>query len=69
MDFKVFHDYRRLVRRGLAKPLTCRHCGNELTLMIGKKDEPVLKCFFCNILVKPGLGMYNDLRAVVKEFE
>lgn len=67
MDFQVFHKYNRLVRRGACKPLTCRHCGNELTLRVGTDDEPELMCFFCNVLTKPGLKMYSDIRSVVKE--
>lgn len=67
MDIHIFHMYNRLVRRGLAKPLTCS-CNEVYTLRATYDGEPVLQCFMCDSLVQPGLGLYNDVRAVVKEF-
>lgn len=67
MEFQTFHNYNRLVRRGIVKPLACPHCENEFALSIGEDDEPVLKCFFCGTLTLPGLDMYNRVRAVVTE--
>lgn len=67
MDFQTFHKYNRLVRRGVAKPLACQHCDTELTLMMGEDDKPALRCFGCGVIVYPGLNMYRDVRAVVKE--
>jgi len=66
MDFHTFHLYNRLARRRLVKPLT-HSCGNEFLLTIGKDDAPVLKCVHCNTLTFPGLKMYSDIEAVVKE--
>lgn len=67
MEFTVFHRYNRLVRRGLAKPLV-DSCGNEFVLRVTEDNEPVLQCAFCNTYTQPGLAMYEDIRAVVKEF-
>lgn len=67
MDIHIFHMYNRLARRGLAKPLTCS-CGEVYTLRATMDGEPVLQCFMCDSLVQPGLALYNDVRAVVKEF-
>lgn len=68
MDFQTYHKYNRLVRRGLAKPLCCQHCDGEFTLGFGDRDEPVLKCYFCNVTVYPGKNMYDNIRAQVEEF-
>jgi len=68
LDFQTFHLYNRLVRRGLVKPLTCRHCpDSELVLMLGKDEQPNFHCFSCGTTVIPGLDLYNRCRAVVKE--
>lgn len=68
MDIQYFHKYNRLVRRGVTKPLACPQCGHEYTLRATESAEPVLQCSWCNSLVQPGLNMYNNVVAVVKEF-
>lgn len=65
-DFQLFHNYNRLVRRGITKPLI-HSCGNEFTLSIGEGDNAVLRCFSCNTTTYPGLNMLSDIKAVVKE--
>jgi uncharacterized protein (DUF983 family) len=67
MEIQTFHRYNRLVRRGFAKPLVCSHCFEEYTLRTTEDGDPVLQCAFCNIMVQPGLNIYNTVRAVVKE--
>lgn len=66
IDFQTFHKYNRLVRRGLTKPLT-HSCGTEFVLTIGDEDQPALKCFTCGTTTYPGLRMFGDIQAVVKE--
>lgn len=66
MDYQTFHKYNRLVRRGLTKPLT-HSCGQEFVLAIGDDEKPVLKCYGCSTTTYPGLTMFSDIRAVVKE--
>lgn len=66
MEFQVFHRYNRLVRRGLAKPLT-HACGQVYVTGFGVDDEPVLKCLYCDSVTVPGQRLYDDIRAVVKE--
>lgn len=68
MDFQTFHRYNRLVRRGLVKPLKCPHCDYDYVLRLTDDDEPGLECFMCLSIVKPGKRVYDDIRAVVKEF-
>lgn len=67
MEIQTFHRYRRLVRRGLAKPLECPDCKEEYTLRTTEDGEPVLQCFYCGALVQPGLRLYNEVEAIVKE--
>jgi hypothetical protein len=65
MDFQTFHNYNRLVDRGVAKPLTCPHDGSRYVTRLGKDDEPMLECFECNAKVKPGLKSYEQIKATV----
>lgn len=72
MEFQTFHNYNRLVRRGLVKPLT-HSCGTEFVLIIrddhspNPNPQPALKCFACGTLTLPGTKMYSDILAVVQE--
>lgn len=65
-DFQTYHLYNRLVRRGLTKPLT-HSCGTEFVLIMGEEDKPALKCYGCSTTTYPGLSMFSDILAVVKE--
>lgn len=66
MDFQIFHLYNRLVRRDMAEALACPTC-EEVYVLREKEDKPVLQCFGCQSLVEPGLTMWNEIQAVVKE--
>lgn len=68
MEFSVFHRYIALAKEGRCKPLLCRHCYDELQLVLGPNDSPALKCYACNVLTMPGTKMYSDIRAVVEEW-
>lgn len=61
------HRYRRLVKRGIARPLRCPDCDLDLTIAIDTGDEPALVCHFDKAFFKPGSAMYSDLQAVVSE--
>lgn len=67
MDFRTFHLYNRLVRRGLVKPLICPVCEMDYVVRTDADDEPVLQCFGCQSTTKPGLKLYSQVEAVVKE--
>lgn len=68
MDFQIFRKYEKLVRRGIAKPLTCSRCNNEMKTVFGERDEPRLYCAFCNTLLRPTRNVYDDIVAQVREF-
>lgn len=66
MNIQMFHLYNRLVRRNLVKPLVCQ-CETVYVLRATEDGDPVLQCFGCNSLVQPGIAMYDQVVAVVKE--
>ena len=68
MDYSVFHRYNTLARDGKAKTLICKYCQDPLVLSIGDDDEPVLKCFSCNITTVPGLVFYENIKSQVEEW-
>lgn len=65
-DFRTFHRYSKLVRRGLVQPLKCS-CGNTYVTALGEEDQLVLRCFTCGTDRVPGEGTKDNVRAVVKE--
>ncbi|XAO35212.1 hypothetical protein SEA_FRANCOB_12 [Streptomyces phage Francob] len=67
MEWYLFHEYRRLADKGKAKHLVCPDCNNKLTTVLGTDDEPRLWCVQCDTIIKPGLDVYDQIRAVVKE--
>lgn len=64
----LIHRYRQLVRDGQARPFTCPNCGQELTTVPDKDDEPVLWCTYDDEGYTPGVQFWGDVRAVVSEF-
>lgn len=67
MEWSIFHEYRHLSAQGKVKPLTCPDCDNDLITVLSDNDEPALWCFFCDTLIRPGLDVYDQIRAVVRE--
>lgn len=67
MDIQVFHAYNRLADAGLVKQLTCPDCDQVYVTRITENLDPVLACVWCNTLAQPGLRLYNDVLAVVRE--
>jgi hypothetical protein len=67
MDHTTYHRYNKLVRRGLATPLT-HDCGTEYTLRIAEDDETVLQCTSCNSFSLPGLQVKRMVKSQVEEF-
>jgi hypothetical protein len=67
MDIQVFHKYNELADAGIVKSLLCQHCDQKLVVRIDSGVNPYLLCPWCNVSVHPGLSMYKDILAVVKE--
>lgn len=68
MDYwQLIHRYRYLVNQGVARPLGCPDCGNEVTTLIGVDENPVLWCPYEDALYRTGTQFWADIRAVVTE--
>lgn len=67
MEFQTFHRYNKLAKQGLVKPLACYTCRTTYILRVTEDDEPVLQCLLCDALIQPGLRLYQEICAVVKE--
>lgn len=66
MDIQTFHRYNNLVADHKAKPLL-HSCGQPYVTRITEDNDPVLACVWCDTLTQPGLALYKDILAVVKE--
>lgn len=66
-EFQLFHNYNRLVRTGLARPLRCS-CGTEYVTAIGKHDELMLWCFSCDTKTRPGINTLALVKGAVGEW-
>jgi hypothetical protein len=69
MEWKYFHAYRNLAEDGKVKFLQCPDCSSTLVTQPGPNEEPQLWCYTCDSAIKPGLDVYDQIRAVVKEHE
>lgn len=67
MDFQTFHKYRHLASVGKVKPLTCPLCEGVYVLRATEDGDPVLQCFPCGTRTQPGLRLWENVQAVVKE--
>jgi hypothetical protein len=74
LQFIVFHKYHTLAERKQVPPLACARCGTDLQLQAENDNDnldsltPVLHCYYCDITVKPGISLYEQLREVVIEY-
>lgn len=67
MDIQTFHSYNQLVAEGKTKPLTCPDCNNRYVTRITEDGDPLLACVWCDTIIQPGLRLYQQVLAVVKE--
>ena len=65
--WSFFHSYRRLALDGKVLFLSCPTDNNDLITRLGTDDDVVLWCSECDTLIKPGLDVLDQVRAVVKE--
>lgn len=63
----LLRRYQGLTRLGQALPLACANCDNDLVTMLGKDDEPVLWCPYCDNTFDPGSTFWADVTSVVNE--
>jgi uncharacterized C2H2 Zn-finger protein len=67
MDIQVFHRYNNLADEGTVKQLTCPDCDQVYVTRCTEDGEPLLACVWCDTIVKPGLRLYQQVLAVVRE--
>ena len=68
MDWQIWHKHRHLVNSDKANPLLCPDCQTNLVTRIYLDDySPWLYCCTCDSFKKPGLNLYNNVKAIVQE--
>lgn len=67
MKWEDVHTYRNLAEEGKVKFLTCPDDDSKLISQFGEDDEPVFWCPGCDNVIKPGLDLQGQIRAVVRE--
>lgn len=67
MEWSYFHSYRKLAENGKVKFLQCPDCSATLVTMGDEDNNPVLWCSHCDSTIRPGLDLYDQIRAVVRE--
>lgn len=67
MEWELVHAYRHLADEGKVKHITCPDDGEKLISRIGDDDSPVFWCPTCDTMIRPGLDMRDQMRAVVME--
>jgi len=67
MEWKYFHRYNDLAHEGRVKFLSCPDCSTNLVSQMDNNADPVLWCCVCDVIIRPGLDLYDQIRAVVRE--
>jgi hypothetical protein len=67
MNIQVFHMYNNLADAGIVKKLECPDCDQAYVTRITEDGDPLLACVWCNTITQPGLRLYQQVLAVVKE--
>lgn len=61
------HAHRRAVARGKANPILCPDCALEMGVFVGSDEEPIFRCFSCRVVFEPGLDVWDQIDAVLKD--
>lgn len=64
--FEVLHKYNRLVRREMARPLTCDRDGIEYVVRLNDGVTPKLHCYGCGSDYYPSDREYADIQHKVE---
>jgi len=65
--WEYVHAYRNLAEEGKVRFLSCPDCNENLISRIDEDEEPMFWCPICDTTIRPGLDMYDQIRAVVNE--
>lgn len=69
-EWWVYHTYRRLADEGKVRHLLCPDCETQLVTRLNSaegSEDVWLWCSFCDSMKRPGLNIYAQILAVVKE--
>lgn len=62
----AMHAYRKAVAMGEAPAIMCPEDGAEL-VPVASKDGPALRCLSCRIVFEPGLHVWDQIEANIRE--
>lgn len=67
--FDTVHRFRTLAARGAVHPLVCTMCQHDLTIRLGKDDEPMLRCYTCGHAYVLGEQMFMRMEHAIESYE
>jgi len=68
-DWQLVHSYRRAVEEDRVPPILCPDDDTELVSVMGKNEEPALKCFSCDNVYTPGVAVFDMMRKNLEEIK
>jgi hypothetical protein len=63
----LVHEYRRARLDGTVAAILCPDDGNQMVFVLGKKSNPALKCFECDVTFTPGLHVYKQMKEALND--
>lgn len=63
----AMHAYRKAVAMGEAPAILCPEDQAELVPIVGKYEGPALRCLSCRIVFEPGLHVWEQIEANIRE--
>lgn len=63
----AMHAYRKAVAMGQAPAILCPDCDSELVPVVGSDTLPSLRCLACRVVWEPGLHVWDQIEANIRE--
>lgn len=63
----TMHAYRKAVAMGKAPAILCPDCSGELVPVVGRDTLPALRCLSCRATWEPGMHVWNQIEANIRE--
>lgn len=57
----TLHAYRTAVAHGDAPEIKCPDCDTPVVPVVGRRDEPALKCFSCRTVFGIGAHVWDQI--------
>lgn len=61
------HAHRKAVALGVALPIRCPDCDDELVPVVAKNEGPALRCLACRCVFTPGIDTWDQIQVALKE--